>query len=127
MNNNVQLQSLVNDFVQQLAAMWQQSVSDAFNGISAPNGKAVKSAAQGKSSNGSAARSKGEKRAPEEIAAIKDKFLAFVKKNPGYRIEQINKELGTSTKDLMLPIRQLIAEKLVKSTGEKRSTTYAGK
>jgi hypothetical protein len=40
------------------------------------------------------------------------------------RIEQINKELGTSTRDLQLPIRKLIASGALKSKGEKRATTY---
>ena len=48
----------------------------------------------------------------------------FVKKNPGLRIEQINKQLGTTTKDLALPIRKLIAEGAIKAKGQKRSTTY---
>jgi hypothetical protein len=40
------------------------------------------------------------------------------------RIEQINKQLGTTTKDLALPIRKLISEGALKTKGEKRSTQY---
>jgi hypothetical protein len=40
-------------------------------------------------------------------------FAAFVKAHPGLRIEQINKELGTTTKDMALPIRKLIAEGMI--------------
>ena len=124
--NNVQLQGIVNDFVQQLSAAWQQSVLDALSGVGGPqNGKGRKNAGANGHANGHAnGRAKGEKRTPEEIAAFKDKFLAFVTKNPGLRIEQINKELGTCTKDLALPIRQLIADKSLKAVGKKRSTTY---
>jgi len=50
--------------------------------------------------------------------------VSFVKANPGMRIEQINKELGTTTKDMALPIRKLISERMVISKGNKRSTTY---
>jgi hypothetical protein len=127
MNNNGQLQNIVNDFVQQLSAAWQQSVIEALSSIGGTpgkNGKGTKIAVGNGHANG---RSKGEKRSPEEIAALKDKFLTFVTKSPGLRIEQINKELGTSTKDLALPIRQLIADKSIKAKGSKRSTTYAGK
>ena len=53
--------------------------------------------------------------------------MSFVAKHPGLRIEQINKELGTSTKDLALPIRKLIAEGQIKTKGKKRSTTYFAK
>lgn len=64
------------------------------------------------------------KRSPEDIQAVADKFAAFVKKNPGLRIEQINQAIGTSTKDLAVPVRRLIAAKRVKTKGEKRATTY---
>jgi len=47
-----------------------------------------------------------------------------VKANPGLRIEQINKQLGTTTKDLALPIRKLLAESAIQAKGRKRSTTY---
>ena len=52
------------------------------------------------------------------------RFHAYVMKHPGLRIEQINKQLGTTTKDLALPIRKLIADGALKAKGEKRSTTY---
>jgi hypothetical protein len=68
------------------------------------------------------------KRSPEDIDALSEKFGAFVKANPGLRIEQINKRLGTTTKDLALPIRKLISEGVISTKGQKRSTTYfAGK
>lgn len=67
---------------------------------------------------------RGAKRTSEDIEASAAKALAFIKAHPGLRIEQINKELGTSTKDLALPMRKLIAEKRVVTKGQKRSTTY---
>ena len=71
---------------------------------------------------------RGAKRTPEDLEALSEKFASFVKANPGLRIEQINKELGTTTKDLALPIRKLIAEGMISAKGQKRSTTYfAGK
>jgi hypothetical protein len=72
-------------------------------------------------------RAKGEKRSAEEIELMQAKFLDFVKRNSGLRIEQINKQLGTKTKDLMLPIRKLIADGDLRTKGEKRSTTYHAK
>jgi hypothetical protein len=67
---------------------------------------------------------RGAKRTPADLEALSEKFASFVKANPGLRIEQINKELGTTTKDLALPIRKLIAEAMVSAKGQKRSTTY---
>jgi len=71
---------------------------------------------------------RGAKRSAADLEALSEQFASFVKSNPGLRIEQINKELGTTTKDLALPIRKLIAEGIVSAKGQKRSTTYfAGK
>jgi hypothetical protein len=69
-------------------------------------------------------RGRGAKRTSDELDKLQDDFLAFVGKNPGLRIEQINKQLGTTTKDLALPIRKLIADGSLKAKGKKRSTTY---
>jgi len=71
---------------------------------------------------------RGAKRTAADLEVLSEKFASFVKANPGLRIEQINKELGTTTKDLALPIRKLIAERMISAKGQKRSTTYfAGK
>ena len=71
---------------------------------------------------------RGAKRTSADLEALSERFASFVKTNPGLRIEQINKQLGTTTKDLALPIRKLISEGVVNAKGQKRSTTYfAGK
>jgi hypothetical protein len=67
---------------------------------------------------------RGAKRSAADLEALSERFASFVKASPGLRIEQINKELGTSTKDLALPIRKLIADGIVSAKGQKRSTTY---
>ena len=69
-------------------------------------------------------RGKGEKRPAGEITALAKKVGAFIRANPGKRVEEINRELGTSTKDLALPLKKLIGEKVVKTKGAKRATTY---
>lgn len=66
----------------------------------------------------------GAKRSTEDLEALSTKFVAFVKAQPGLRIEQINKELGTVTKELALPIKKLIAEGMISAKGTKRSTQY---
>ena len=69
-------------------------------------------------------RGRGAKRTANELDALGDAFHAYVSKHPGLRIEQINKAIGTSTKDLALPIRKMIADGSLKTKGEKRSTQY---
>jgi hypothetical protein len=67
---------------------------------------------------------RGVKRSPADLAELAKKFAAFVKAHPGLRIEQINQELGTATRDLALPIRKLVADKVIAVKGQKRSTRY---
>jgi hypothetical protein len=64
------------------------------------------------------------KRTGEELEALSQRLVAFVMNNPGLRIEQINRKLGTTTKDLALPIRKLTAEGVIRTRGQKRATTY---
>ena len=88
-------------------------------------GRGGKAGAGGSVRSGKTTRAgRGAKRTPDELANLQQDFLAFVHKNPGLRIEQINKELGLSTKDLALPIRKLVADGSLKVKGKKRSTTY---
>jgi hypothetical protein len=68
------------------------------------------------------------KRTAADLEALSARFVSFVVANPGLRIEQINRKLGTSTKDLALPIRKLTAGGAIRMVGKKRSTRYfAGK
>ena len=71
-----------------------------------------------------ASREKGAKRPPDEIERLTGKLLDYVKGNPGQRIEQIADGMGTSTKELNLPAKKLIANKQLKTKGQKRATTY---
>ena len=80
--------------------------------------------AVGKSTPGRARGGRGAKRTTADLEALSSKVATFVKANPGLRIEEINKELGTTTKDLALPIRKLIADGMLTAKGQKRSTKY---
>lgn len=70
------------------------------------------------------ARKKGEKRSKEELAAMTQRVLEHIRANSGQGVEQIAKDLGTTTKELTLPIRKLLVEKKITSKGEKRATKY---
>lgn len=71
-----------------------------------------------------ASREKGAKRPPDEIERLTGKLLEYVKGNPGQRIEQIADGMGTSTKELNLPAKKLIAGKQLRTKGQKRATQY---
>ncbi len=74
-------------------------------------------------------RKAGQKRSPDEIAKTTEKLLGYITKNSGQRIEEIAKGVGSSTKELTLPIKKLLNDKKINAKGEKRATRYfvAGK
>jgi hypothetical protein len=71
-----------------------------------------------------AGRAKGAKRPPGEIETLTADLGSYIKSNPGQRIEQIAKGIGTSTKELTLPVKKLLAKKAIKTRGQKRATQY---
>jgi len=64
------------------------------------------------------------RRSKDAIGEKQKEFVAFVRANPGLRIEEINKQLGTRTRDLRLPIRKAIASGTIVVKGAKRSARY---
>ena len=70
-------------------------------------------------------RGRGGKRSPEKIAKLADKLLTHIAANSGQRAEQISEAMKISTGDLSLPLKKLVADKKVKTSGVARGTTYA--
>jgi hypothetical protein len=68
-------------------------------------------------------RGKGGKRTPEELEALTKNVLSHIKRHPGQRVEQIAAALGTTTKELALPIIKL--GKALKTQGQRRGTKYS--
>ena len=113
----------VQGFVAQITELARRAALDTLE--SAFGSKAARGASAGAAGQvGRPRGGRGAKRTAADLEALSGKFASFVKSNPGLRIEQINKELGTTTKDLALPIRKLISEGMIKAKGKKRSTTY---
>lgn len=70
------------------------------------------------------AKKKGQKRSLALIAKTTKALLTYIEAHGGQRIEQIAAGMKTSSKDLMLPSKKLLAEKKIKTKGEKRGTRY---
>ncbi|MBA3503226.1 MAG: hypothetical protein M4D80_01385 [Myxococcota bacterium] len=121
-NYQSELQKLVDGFVSQLSEIWRRQAIDSLTGMGGGRGQSSRSSG-GELSLGRG-RGRGAKRTADELENLADAFVEFVGKNPGLRIEQINKQLGTTTKDLALPIRKLLEDGVVKAKGKKRSTAY---
>jgi len=129
---NVQISGVVDNFVAQVTALARkaamQTLESALSGgsFAGPASRSSKPAKPvGRAVLAVTKLPKGAKRPAEQLEAIKAKLLEHIKSNPGQRVEQINQALGTTTKDLALPIKKLIADGEIKSKGEKRATTYA--
>ncbi len=118
-----EMNRVVADFVAQVTELAKRVAIDTLEGAlgGRPSNRGGSSySARG----GTGGRRKGAKRTASDLDKLGDDFYSFVSKHPGMRIEQINKQLDTTTKDLALPIRKMIGEGSLKTKGEKRSTTY---
>ena len=119
------IRGMVEAFAGDLAALIRES---AFETVRAALGDGGGSSGRGRRGGGSAvrasSRAKGAKRPPGEIAKLVGKLKDYVKAHPGERIEQIAKGMGVSTRELNLPAKKLLAEKVLKTRGEKRATKY---
>jgi hypothetical protein len=123
-NLQEQISQVTRDFiatVQSLTAQHAGAVlQETFSSLGGTPGGGVASS--------TAARPRGAKRGADELEQLSKRFVQFVHDTPGQRIEQINKQLGTTTAELALPIRKLLSEGTITSEGQKRSTIYfAGK
>ena len=116
-----EMNRVVTDFVTQITELARAAARDM---IDQALGKGGRGAGLGGLGGRGRGRGRGAKRTSDQLDGLAEDFHAFVAKHPGLRIEQINKQLSTTTKDLALPIRKLIAEGAIKTKGEKRSTTY---
>src|SRR5947209_18903955 len=106
-----EMNRVVSDFVSQITELARRAAINTLASALCRSG--------GGGIRGGGGRRKGAKRSGDELEKLSETFHAFVAKHPGLRIEQINKELGTTTKDLALPIRKLIADGEIKTKGEK--------
>ncbi len=66
----------------------------------------------------------GQRRSGAGVDELGQRVVTELKKKPDSRTEQIAAALGTSTKSLALPIKKLLAAKLITKKGQRRGTTY---
>jgi hypothetical protein len=125
---NDRIRSRVEAFAEELSALIRDSametVRDALGGGSAPRRGARGGRSASTAPVRGGRREKGQKRDPSEIERLTGRLLDYVKGNAGQRIEQIAAGMGTVTKELNLPVKKLIAQKSLKTKGQKRATQY---
>ena len=64
------------------------------------------------------------RRSEEQIKALGEKVMGYVSDNPGQRLEEIGQAMKIATAELKRPIANLLDEKALKTTGQKRGTKY---
>jgi len=64
------------------------------------------------------------KRSPEELTALKDRIVARVDLASGVTGEELAKALGSTAKELAMPLRQLRAAGTLTTTGQRRFLRY---
>jgi len=115
------IRGMVKGFADELAALIRES---AYDTVRAALGDGGGRGRRGRAPAGRSGRTKGAKRPPQEIAKLVGRLRDYVKAHPGQRIEQIAKGMGVSTRELNLPAKKLLAQKVFKTRGEKRATKY---
>jgi hypothetical protein len=128
---NDRIRSRVEAFAEELSALIRDSAMETVRDALGGGGSAPRRGARGGRAAASSAplrggnrREKGQKRDPQEIERLTSRLLDFIKNNAGQRIEQIAGGMGTVTKELNLPVKKLIAQKALKTKGQKRATQY---
>ncbi len=113
------LDSLVDGFVKALTQLMQREALAALNAGTNLGGLEGRSIAPARSVGGS-----GGKRARADLDDLRTKVLRLVEDNPGKRVEEINRVLGTVARELALPIKQLLAAEQLRVEGARRGTRY---
>jgi hypothetical protein len=125
---NDRIRSRVEAFAEELSALIRDSametVREALGGAAPRRGARGGRAAASPAPVRGGRREKGQKRDPGEIERLTGRLLDYIKGNAGQRIEQIAAGMGTVTKELNLPVKKLIAQKSLKTKGQKRATQY---
>lgn len=71
------------------------------------------------------AEDKRTRRTAADLDQVGERVVNLLASNrKGLRVEQINRALGTSTRDLMRPIQKLLSAGRIRKSGERRATTY---
>ncbi|MBN2194556.1 MAG: hypothetical protein JW751_17190 [Polyangiaceae bacterium] len=66
----------------------------------------------------------GGKRSGGELDLVQESLLEVIELNPGQRMEELGRLMRMPTKELTLPMKKLLADRRVRTTGQKRATAY---
>ena len=125
-NFEQQISERVRSFVDEITDLARSQAMEALSAALQTGGRGA-IARRGRRSNGAGPRvasSRSGRRSEDQIESACEVLLAEIGKNPGQRVEQIGAAISAKTKDLALPLRKLIKDKRVRTTGQRRATRY---
>lgn len=128
---NSRIDALIAEFAQNLRAAIAAEAAAAFATVAGAG--ASSSIGSGRRSKPgpkpkAAAKSGGRvRRSAEDLEAQAARILAFIKKNPSSRAEQIGAAVGLSTGEMARPIAGLLSSKQLSKKGVKRATAYSAR
>lgn len=121
MDIDAKIRACVDAFVAELTGLIREAalekVAEAITGGTVTRGRTRVGA------RASSARTGG-KRTSDQIEAQRHQIASYVAKNPGLGVEGIASGLGTTSKELTLPIKKMLAAKELTRKGHKRATKY---
>jgi hypothetical protein len=130
-NLNAEMRSRIDRFLDELAALVKnaalESVQAALGGAASAKrgrGRPRSTPAPSGAPRGRPAKSSRGKRSSAEVDQTAGRIQTFVRSNPGLGLEAIAKGIGTTTKELKLPIIKLLASRALSKKGQKRGTKY---
>ena len=120
-----QIETFVNDLNQLVRQAALEAVAAALGGEGASAARLGRGARMGGLPRAlGRGRGRGAKRTAEELEGTRQSVLDYVRRNPGQGVEQIAKSLNVPSRDLVLPIRKLVADGQLSTKGQKRATKY---
>jgi hypothetical protein len=119
-----QIEAFVNDLNQLIRQAALEAVASALGGEAAAAARSRGTRASALPRALGRGRGKGAKRTAEELEGTRQSVLDYVRRNPGQGVEQIAKSLNVPSRDLVLPIRKLVADAQLSTKGQKRATKY---
>ena len=132
---NQQIEARVREFTEDLTGLIREAameaVEEALSGASTTGARrsstrrTTKKAASRRKA--APARRKGGRRvrrSEDQIKALGEKVMGYISDNPGQRLEEIGQAMKIATAELKRPIANLLDEKALRTTGQKRGTKY---
>ncbi len=128
---DARIRASVDAFVEQLSTLIRasalESVQEALGGSlpqaarkpGRPKGSTSRKAATRRTPSGRSGR-----RSAGDVEATQAQVLAFVKANDKCSVADVAASMGVSTKELQLPMRKLVEEGKLKTSGQRRGTRY---